>query len=98
MQETTKHPPMRLINPTGRNTQAHAVMIEGVRLCFSYETLVGVMSRGHLAKRENIWGPTTGRHMSEFGLGDHVVTLEPDELETFARTEIHRATMEAQNI
>ena len=93
-----EHPPMRLINPTGRRTQAHAVMIGGVRLCFSYKTLVGVMSRGHVAKRGNIWGPTTGRHMREFGLGDHAVTLEPDELERYARQEIHRATMEAQNI
>ncbi|MGE0716294.1 MAG: hypothetical protein AB7P02_12705 [Alphaproteobacteria bacterium] len=57
------------INGTGRNTPAHVVAIgAGVRLMFSYSTLIAATVGGDFRWRlPNLWGPTTGRHFNEFG-------------------------------
>lgn len=50
----------------GKNTDAHAFVDErDVTFYFSYRTLIAVrFPNGHLLMRENVWGPTTGRHMN----------------------------------
>lgn len=73
---------IRLTNPTGRNTKAHCVYIGDRCYFFSYETCVGYTGPGldgdyKAIRRENVWGPTTGRHMNEMGIRDfHVLPEE----------------------
>ena len=58
-----------ITNPTGRKTECRTVTINGVTLCFSYETLIGFIdSDGTRHRVANSWGPTTGRHFNECGL------------------------------
>ena len=49
-----------------------SVKIGAVELFFSYETLIGVSGTGYAmtgkARVENTWGPTTGKHINQFGL------------------------------
>ncbi len=72
-----------------RNTKAYTTEIGPVTLYFSYSTLIGVDTGTQSARRENQWGPTTGRHMNEFGLRDAHVMSERD-LEGLAELAIHR--------
>lgn len=54
--------------PPARNTKAHVVNIFGVYVYFSYATPVACNPpNGPSFQRENIWGPTTGRHLNEWG-------------------------------
>ena len=67
-------------DPTGRNTKA--IIIDTcdhqgrpLRLFLSYDTVIAV--RGYdvdgsddCARRENDWGPTTGRHFRDLGCAD----------------------------
>lgn len=51
-----------------RNTPASVVHICGVDVFFSYETAVGCSPSDEPSfQRENVWGPTTGRHLNEWG-------------------------------
>lgn len=55
-------------NPPARNTKAHIVNVCGVRVYFSYATPVACNpSSGPSFQRENVWGPTTSRHLNEWG-------------------------------
>lgn len=62
---------VRLRNPTGRNTKAYVLEINGRSFYFSYETCIAFCGvtfakEGYVSvRRENTWGPTTGRHMNE---------------------------------
>lgn len=51
--------------PFSRNTQAGWVAVAGVDILFSYETPVAFAHDKGGLRRDNIWGPTTGRHMTE---------------------------------
>lgn len=73
----------------GRNTKAYETVIGPVTLYFSYNTLIGVHTGTQFARRENHWGPTTGRHINEFGLRDAMIMSERD-LEGLAELAIHR--------
>lgn len=70
---------MRLINPTGRNTQAHVVTTKRADFFFSYETCIAVAWAGKGVRIKNNWGPTTGRHFAELNCGHYPVV----EQETF---------------
>lgn len=51
-----------------RNTPATAVNVCGVWVYFSYDTPVGCNPPNESSfQRENVWGPTTGRHLNEWG-------------------------------
>ncbi len=68
-------------NPTERNTEARVVDIGNVRLFFSYETLIAIQSgEVYTARRDNVWSPTTGRHINEMGIA-HFPIVDEDELE-----------------
>jgi hypothetical protein len=55
-------------NYSGGNYGVHALHFtdaEGRDWYFSYKTLVAVRAPGHgLIVRENVWGPTTGKHLN----------------------------------
>ena len=72
-----------------RNTKAYTTEIGPVTLYFSYQTLIGVDTGTQKARVENRWGPTTGRHINEFGLHD-ALTLDGADLEGLAELAIHR--------
>lgn len=59
-----------LRNTTGRKTEARVLDVNGVHLYFSYETLIAVDSPEFHGRVENVWGPTTGRHMKEMEVYD----------------------------
>lgn len=65
-------------NPTGRRTPCHIVDLDcGTSLYFSYETLIAKRSTDGTRERlDNVWGPTTGRHMNEMGIRDWPVVDE----------------------
>ena len=51
-----------------RNTKAHKVSVCGVYVYFSYDTPVACNPPGSPSfQRENVWGPTTGRHLNAWG-------------------------------
>lgn len=45
----------------------HEVSIKGVTLYFSYETIVGFANANGVVVSENLWGPTTGKHLNRIG-------------------------------
>ena len=60
---------IQIKNPTGRKTECRTVTINGVTLCFSYETLIGFIDRdGARHTVANSWGPPPGRPINECGL------------------------------
>ena len=56
---------MRVQLTKGQSPTANVVTINGVRLLFSYETIVGFDAGNGWVVRENSWGPTTGKHMNQ---------------------------------
>lgn len=60
-------------NHCDRNTKAYTVCIGSVVLTFSYNTLVGFSAPEEQGRCENVWGPTTGKHMDEMGCGNYPV-------------------------
>lgn len=71
-----------------RNTPATAVNICGTRIYFSYDTPVGCSPPNTPSfQRENIWGPTTGRHLNEWGFNTQGVD-KLDESEFTKRMEL----------
>ena len=76
-----------LKNPTGRKTQAHVMTItrnqSTTQYYFSYETCIAIKKTyadgAYWSQRlENVWGPTTGRHINELGVSGFEIV---DELE-----------------
>ncbi len=55
-------------NTTAAN--AMAVDVDGVTFYFSYRTCVAVSHHGKTIVRENVWGPTTGKHLNAIDGGD----------------------------
>lgn len=57
-----------------RQTKAGHFSIAGHTFYWSYETIIGYMApSGEKWRRDNVWGPTTGRHIKEHGLSDATV-------------------------
>ena len=74
---------------THRNTPATTVSIDGAHLFFSYKTVVAFETpKTGFVISENVWGPTTGRHLNE---------LDDDKSKRLDRTEFERQ-LEALNI
>jgi len=78
---------MKISHLQSGKQSAYTVDIGDTTLFFSYETLVGVWSPRQHARIENVWGPTTGKHINAFGLKDSPV-VEPEELAQIAKKEI----------
>lgn len=43
------------------------VRVNGITLWFSYRTVVGFQADGAIVISENLWGPTTGKHLNWLG-------------------------------
>lgn len=91
---------IRITNPTGRKTECRTVTINGVTLCFSYETLVGFIDRDGTRHRvTNQWGTTTARHIKECGLDfdqkDCVEWGGSDRLHWFDNDALEQAALKA---
>ena len=52
------------------------VSIKGVTLYFSYETIVGFIGKKGTVISENLWGPTTGKHLNRIGIKENRVSRE----------------------
>jgi hypothetical protein len=50
----------------------------GVSILFSYQTPVGFWSSEGKVRRDNCWGPTTGRHLKEGNFYDAKVLDEAE--------------------
>lgn len=76
-----------------RNTKAHVVSVCGVQVYFSYETPVGCNPPNAPSfQRENIWGPTTGRHLNEWGFNrTGIAKLDEGEFERRMSLAIYEA-------
>jgi hypothetical protein len=46
------------------------VYVGGLRLEFSYRTVIAFYGPDDSAVRENVWGPTTGKHLNAIDGGD----------------------------
>lgn len=58
------------------------VTVGDLDLWFSYRTVVGFRSGwGTIVVSENLWGPTTGKHLGMIGSGDKRDRLPRDEFE-----------------
>ncbi len=80
---------------TNRNTSCYILRIAGVEMVISYETIVGASYRGTRIKRDNVWGPTTRRHLKETGYaGDDFVVLDEKEFNATVRDIILRSIAE----
>jgi len=67
-----------------RNTPCYRVSVGDVTCYISYETVVGVSGyndKGELVRlrRKNVWGPTTGRHMSDMDIREYPELDDEDE-------------------
>lgn len=50
-------------HPTGRPNFSR-VSVNGLTLWFSYETVIAFQDTGNVVVSENVWGPTTGKHLN----------------------------------
>ncbi len=50
-------------HPTGRPNFSR-VSVNGLTLWFSYETVIAFQDTGNIVVSENVWGPTTGKHIN----------------------------------
>lgn len=58
-----------------------AIRVNGLQLYFSYDTVVAFSTPGNLRVRENVWGPTTGKHLNWIDGGNTKTRLSSDEFE-----------------
>ena len=47
-----------------RSSNNNAIELGGIVFYFSYQTLIAVETNERLVMRENVWGPTTGKHLN----------------------------------
>lgn len=72
------------------NNHIEVRLAGGATLVYSYETLVGLRCDSGDYKRQNVWGPTTGKHMNRSGL-QAAKQVMPEELENFAALAVGKA-------
>lgn len=61
-------------NSAGSQLNSIVVRVGSLRFYFSYETLVGVTVNGKTTVRENVWGPTTGKHLNAIASKEYRVS------------------------
>ena len=54
---------VNISHPTGRPNFSR-VSVNGLTLWFSYETVIAFQDTGNVVVSENVWGPTTGKHIN----------------------------------
>lgn len=73
---------------SNRNTPAYWLSIAGVDILISYCTPVAVSYGSTRVRRNNDWGPTTGRHMNEARVKDWPVVEHEREFNTILEQQI----------
>jgi hypothetical protein len=74
---------------SNRRTESYELRIGHYDFLISYETIVAVRCMEGHYKLKNIWGPTTGRHINEYGGRDWPV-ISHEEMHGF----VNRAIVE----
>lgn len=69
---------IELRKASDRNTQAHWVSIGYVDILFSYETAIALNAPGIRCRKENHWGPTTGRHFKDAYAHDYPIVSDEE--------------------
>lgn len=67
-----------LWDATNRNTPAKWLTVFRVTMLVSYNTVVAAEFKGRHIRRDNTWGPTTGRHMNEAGVKGYDVLSDEE--------------------
>ena len=93
---------VRLQKASNRNTRTHWLCIGEMDVLFSYETPVAFRYGSKVLRRENDWGPTTGRHFKEGG-ADGWPCVSGDQFErvledTFRQSFIDEITAELRRV
>lgn len=75
----------KLLNPTGRKTEARILTTPDADLFFSYQTCIAYRvwdgESMESLRRPNDWGPTTGRHFNELGCANFECASSGDAFE-----------------
>lgn len=71
-----------------RNTPCYIVRACGMTLYFSYETVIAVESALGSVRRDNDWGPTTGRHMNDMDVRRIKTIVNEEGIETFVERSV----------
>lgn len=59
---------------------------DGTTVWFSYETPIAISQAGDITVRENVWGPTTGKHLNAVDGGDKAAKAARVSSEIFQQT------------
>lgn len=78
---------VRFQHGTNRNTKAYIVTVGEHDLYISYETVIAYNGPRTRFRMDNVWGPTTGRHMKEMGVYNYP-TLSPEDFEKSLKAEM----------
>lgn len=73
-----------------------AVVIDGITLFFSYETLIGAHTIEKQMRIENTWGPTTGKHINRLGMSDFTIVSEDELIEEIVNA-LYKQAIETVN-
>ena len=76
---------VRLTQGTYRNTKAYVLDLNEHTLYFSYKTCIGYNGPLGRFRRNNDWGPTTGRHINEMGLRNWPVVSKEEMEKTLGK-------------
>jgi hypothetical protein len=71
---------LRFCKASHRDTPCYLIELNGHRFGISYETIVAYWGPLGACKRVNIWGPTTGRHLSELR-ANHLPEVTKEQME-----------------
>ena len=82
---------------TRRDTPCYYLNVAGVDMVISYETVIAASYGGKCIRRNNDWGPTTGRHMNETGVRDFAVIEDPRTFEQQVNDMIYTAIADSVN-
>jgi|SRR5690349_16305730 len=67
------------------------IFLPGITLWYSYKTIVAYRdSQDGLVVCENIWGPTTGKHLNWIDDGDKKNRIKSDEFDTMLKAALER--------
>lgn len=78
-----------------RWTNARWIFVFDLALLFSYETVVAASYKAKHIRQKNHWGPTTGRHIKEFGAWSYVVIEDQQEFHEEVRRMLLQAASDA---
>lgn len=85
-----------IFHPNDRPNFAIVTFPYGMRLAFSYETLIAFTVGGRWRMRENEWGPTTGKHMNLLDPAREIERIPGDQFEREAEAMLYNRAPNGQ--